>query len=61
MKHYQDFSVFDLWAEIRKLPSMEAPSQSAVRATGTYNGEGVVPGLKGNATLRRAQLVCART
>ncbi len=37
LKHYQDFTVFDLWAEIRKLPPtrVESAQADAVRATGT--------------------------
>ncbi len=39
LKHYQDFSLFDLWVEIRKLPPIrsEAADEGAetARATGT--------------------------
>ncbi|MCH7704204.1 MAG: hypothetical protein IIB61_03755 [Planctomycetes bacterium] len=34
LKHYQDFSVFDLWAEVHRLPSLTAatPIKQAVSA-----------------------------
>jgi len=37
LKHYQDFTLFDLWGEIRKLPPMRWTGSEAesVRATGT--------------------------
>ena len=62
LKHYQDFSILDLWGEIRKLPPIRATAPGAeaakVAATGTEDGqalasEGVVlpvvqqPGRKG--------------
>src|SRR3990172_1745048 len=25
LRHYQDFTLFDLWAEIRKLPNLDGP------------------------------------
>ena len=37
LRNYQDFDVFDLWAEIRKLPGLKKPEQDADAATGTYN------------------------
>ncbi len=45
MKHYQDFAVFDLWAEIQKLPGMTAPAPGSMKATGTCDAGGVVPGV----------------
>ena len=37
LRHYQDFSLFDLWAEIAKLPPIrwDVADAEAVRATGT--------------------------
>jgi len=38
MRHYQDFSLFDLWSEIAKLPSIHNDTTSqpdSIRATGT--------------------------
>lgn len=42
LKHYQDFSLFDLWAEIGKLPGPNGESRQAARATGTEDAEGFV-------------------
>ncbi len=45
LRNYQDFRLFDLWAEICKLPSLLTEPE-AMQATGTYDatcGPGVVP------------------
>lgn len=41
LKHSQDYSLFDPWAEIGKLPGPHGESRQAARATGT-EGAGVV-------------------
>ncbi len=43
LKHYQDFTVFDLWAEIAKLPGPPKETEAA-RATGTLDATAVGPG-----------------
>lgn len=43
LRNYQDFSVFDLWSEIRKLPGLEPEPQQAGKATGSLGGAGVGP------------------
>ena len=45
MKHYQDFGLFDLWAEIRKLPpiSWTAPETERMRAVGTTDHRPFAP------------------
>ena len=43
LRNYQDFGVFDLWAEIRKLPGMKREHPNTAKATGTYDEGGVVP------------------
>lgn len=48
LRNYQDFGVFDLWAEIRKLPGLKKPEQDVDAATGTYDVKTrrpLVPGL----------------
>ncbi len=46
LKHYQDFSLLDLWAEIRKLPGPGDCGQTVhALATGTDGDRGVVPGV----------------
>ncbi len=43
LEHYQDFGLFDLWAEIRKLPSMRpVTAAETVRASGTDDAQAVV-------------------
>lgn len=37
--------MFDLWAEIRKLPGIEEDQPQPLKATGTCPSEGVVPGV----------------
>ena len=51
LRNYQDFTLFDLWAEIRKLPSIRPPGAED-RATGT-GGEGVVGSVVGTCVIHR--------
>ncbi len=43
LKNYQDFGVFDLWKEIRKLPGIHESGPQTAKKTGTYDVQGVVP------------------
>lgn len=46
LKHYQDFSVLDLWAELRKVPGPgDFGGAVRSRATGTDGDAGVAPGV----------------
>ena len=51
LRNYQDFTLFDLWAEIRKLPSIQPPGAED-RATGTGD-EGVVGSVVGTCVIHR--------
>jgi integrase len=51
LRNYQDFSVFDLWAEIRKLPGF--PTETGQKAQAT-NGKMVVPPVAPTGGLERA-------
>ena len=42
LRHYQDFALFDLSAEIRKLPGIKPEATQAIPATGTYDVKPVV-------------------
>ena len=56
LKHYQDFGLFDLWAEIRKLPGIKPKESESFVATGTDEAQGVVPGVAPTGGISRLRV-----
>ena len=56
LKHYQDFSLFDMWSEIEKIPSpLDGTEVNAAIATGTDDSQAVVGNVVGACGFDRPQ------
>ena len=62
LKHYQDFSLFDLWSEIEKIPSpLDGAEVNTAIATGTDDSQAVVGNVVGACGFDRPQgALCGR-